>query len=70
MALDFNCCLLVLYFRVGLEMPTIEVRYENLTVKANCHIGSRGLPTLWNVFLNIVEVVISYVVFPSGCFRA
>lgn len=43
--------------RVGIELPTIEVRFENLTVEANCHVGSRGLPTLWNVFLNILEVL-------------
>lgn len=42
--------------RVGIELPTVEVRYENLTVKANCHVGNRGLPTLWNVFRNIIEV--------------
>lgn len=41
--------------RIGVELPTIEVRYENLTVKANCHVGSRGLPTLWNTSLNILE---------------
>lgn len=47
--------------RIGLELPTIEIRYENLTVKANCHVGSRGLPTLWNVFLNILESFASIV---------
>lgn len=51
---EFVCC--VRLFRVGIELPTVEVRYENLTVKANCHVGTRGLPTLWNVFRNIIEV--------------
>lgn len=46
--------------RVGIELPTIEVRFENLTVEANCHVGSRGLPTLWNVFLNILESVAGF----------
>lgn len=45
--------------RVGLELPTIEVRFEDLTVKANCHVGSRGLPTLWNTFLNIMDSIAS-----------
>lgn len=47
--------------RVGLELPTIEVRYENLTVKANCHVGNRGLPTLWNTFLNVMESLVNFV---------
>ena len=34
----------------------MEVRYENFTVKANCHVGNRGLPTLLNVLRNIGEV--------------
>jgi len=42
--------------RVGIELPSVEVRYENFTVKANCHVGNRGLPTLLNVLRNIGEV--------------
>lgn len=41
--------------RVGIELPTVEVRYENLNVDAKCHIGSRALPTLWNTTRNILE---------------
>ncbi|WOL15670.1 hypothetical protein Cni_G24451 [Canna indica] len=44
--------------RVGLELPKIEVRYENLSVKADVHVGSRALPTLWNSTLNILEGII------------
>lgn len=42
--------------RVGIELPTIEVRYEDLSVQANCHVGSRGLPTLLNASRNMIEV--------------
>ena len=42
--------------RVGIELPTVEVRYENLTIQANCYVGNRGLPTLANVVRDIVEV--------------
>eukprot|EP01018_Ginkgo_biloba_P031441 Gb_04574 [translate_table: standard] len=41
--------------KVGIELPTVEVRYENLRVEAECRIGSRALPTLWNVTRNIFE---------------
>ncbi|KAG0587732.1 hypothetical protein KC19_2G187600 [Ceratodon purpureus] len=41
--------------RVGIELPTVEVRYEDLSVQANCHVGNRGLPTLLNVVRDIVE---------------
>ncbi|XP_057870080.2 ABC transporter G family member 35 [Cryptomeria japonica] len=47
--------------KVGIEMPTVEVRYQNLTVDANCLIGSRALPTLWNVVRNSFEVILDSV---------
>ncbi len=46
----------VLLCRVGIELPTIEVRYENLDIDADCFVGGRALPTLSNSFLNIVGV--------------
>jgi hypothetical protein len=42
--------------RVGIHLPTLEVRYENLTIDANCFVGDRALPTLKNATLNFVEV--------------
>ncbi|MQM18092.1 hypothetical protein Taro_051077, partial [Colocasia esculenta] len=41
--------------RVGLEVPKVEVRFKNLTVSADVHIGGRALPTLANCVLNIFE---------------
>ncbi|CAN7074712.1 unnamed protein product [Brassica oleracea var. botrytis] len=41
--------------RVGIKLPTVEVRFEKLTIEADCHIGKRALPTLSNVALNIAE---------------
>ncbi|KAI8558575.1 hypothetical protein RHMOL_Rhmol04G0105600 [Rhododendron molle] len=41
--------------RVGLELPTIEVRFEHLNVHAEAHVGSRALPTLINFTVNFVE---------------
>ncbi|CAL9107922.1 unnamed protein product [Musa textilis] len=43
--------------RVGLELPKIEVRYENLSVEADVSVGSRALPTSWNSTLNIFELL-------------
>nr|XP_028964649.1 ABC transporter G family member 29-like [Malus domestica] len=40
---------------VGIKLPTVEVRFEHLTVEADSHIGSRALPTLPNVTRNIAE---------------
>ncbi|XP_063940613.1 pleiotropic drug resistance protein 3-like isoform X2 [Daucus carota subsp. sativus] len=35
--------------RVGLKFPTVEVRYNNLHVEAECEVVSgKPLPTLWN----------------------
>lgn len=41
--------------KVGIELPTVEVRFENYTVNAKCHVGGRALPTLWNVVRNFFE---------------
>ncbi|TQE12215.1 hypothetical protein C1H46_002140 [Malus baccata] len=41
--------------KVGIKLPTVEVRYEHLTIEADCHVGTRALPTLPNVARNIAE---------------
>ncbi|KAK7244948.1 hypothetical protein RIF29_39777 [Crotalaria pallida] len=41
--------------RVGIEIPKIEVRYENVSVKGDVHVGSRALPSLLNANLDIFE---------------
>ncbi|GAV85816.1 ABC_tran domain-containing protein/ABC2_membrane domain-containing protein/PDR_assoc domain-containing protein [Cephalotus follicularis] len=41
--------------RVGLENPTIEVRFEHLNIEAEAHVGGRALPTIFNFFANIIE---------------
>ncbi|XP_030525586.2 ABC transporter G family member 29-like [Rhodamnia argentea] len=41
--------------KVGIKLPTVDVRFEHLTVEADCHIGSRALPTLPNAAQNIAE---------------
>ncbi|KAH7442213.1 hypothetical protein KP509_03G077000 [Ceratopteris richardii] len=40
---------------VGLTLPTVEVRFQNLSVDANCYIGERAVPTLWNACRNSCE---------------
>lgn len=42
--------------RVHIEFPKIEVRYEDLTVDAYVHVGSRALPTIPNFICNMTEV--------------
>ncbi|XP_010267164.1 PREDICTED: ABC transporter G family member 36-like [Nelumbo nucifera] len=44
--------------KVGIQLPTVEVRFEHLTIEADCHIGSRALPTLPNTARNIAESVL------------
>ncbi|XP_031399616.1 ABC transporter G family member 31 [Punica granatum] len=34
--------------RVGLDVPKVEIRFQNLNIVANVQTGSRALPTLWN----------------------
>lgn len=42
--------------RVGIDIPKIEVRYKNLSVEGDVHVGSRALPTLLNATINTTEV--------------
>ncbi|KAG8087193.1 hypothetical protein GUJ93_ZPchr0010g8360 [Zizania palustris] len=46
--------------RVGLDFPTIEVRYEHLSIDALAHVGSRGLPTFLNTTLNSLESLANF----------
>ncbi|XP_026448913.1 ABC transporter G family member 36-like [Papaver somniferum] len=41
--------------KVGIKLPTVEVRYEHLRIEADCHVGGRALPTLINTARNIAE---------------
>ncbi|CAD6207791.1 unnamed protein product [Miscanthus lutarioriparius] len=43
---------------VGIELPTIEVRYEQLTVEADVIAAGRALPTLWNAATNFLQGLI------------
>ncbi|KAK8972661.1 hypothetical protein V6N11_082590 [Hibiscus sabdariffa] len=44
---------------VGLKLPTIEVRFENLNVEAECKVvhGKPQLPTLWNTVTNMFRAI-------------
>lgn len=42
--------------RVGLEMPSVEVKFRDLTIGADVQIGTRALPTLINYTRDSIEV--------------
>lgn len=44
---------------VGLEVPKIEVRYEDVTITANVNLGNRALPTLPNSFRDVFESILT-----------
>jgi hypothetical protein len=46
---ELLCC------RVGIDMPTIEVRFEHLNVEAEVRVGSSGIPTVLNSITNTLE---------------
>ncbi|ESW34862.1 hypothetical protein PHAVU_001G187800 [Phaseolus vulgaris] len=47
--------------RVGIIIPKIEIRFENVSVEGNVHVGTRSLPTLLNVTLNSFETILGLV---------
>ncbi|KAA8539163.1 hypothetical protein F0562_025855 [Nyssa sinensis] len=52
--------------RVGIDIPKIEVRFENLSIEGDAHAGSRALPTLLNSTINALEGVLGLLrLFPS-----
>ncbi|XP_044472279.1 pleiotropic drug resistance protein 1-like isoform X2 [Mangifera indica] len=52
--------------RVGLDIPTIEVRFEHINVEAEAYIGSRALPTIFNSIVNTLEGFLNYLhILPS-----
>jgi hypothetical protein len=53
---SFSIFVVFVFTRVGIEIPTIEVRYEHLNIEAYAYVGGRALPTLLNSITNQVEV--------------
>ncbi|KAI3947486.1 hypothetical protein MKX01_028391 [Papaver californicum] len=47
--------------RVGIDIPKIEVRFENLSVEADAYLASRALPTLFNATLNAFETILGLI---------
>ncbi|XP_065849073.1 pleiotropic drug resistance protein 1-like isoform X2 [Euphorbia lathyris] len=47
--------------RVGIDMPKIEVRFQNLNIEAEAYIGSRALPTILNFSTNLFEGFLNYI---------
>ncbi|KAK5830953.1 hypothetical protein PVK06_014748 [Gossypium arboreum] len=41
--------------RVGIDLPTIEVRYENLNIEAEAFVGTSALPSVLNFITSIFE---------------
>jgi hypothetical protein len=52
-------CALLLPCRVGIDRPTIEVRFEHLKAEADVRVGTSGLPTVLNSITNTLEEVAS-----------
>ncbi|KAI9122317.1 hypothetical protein K1719_007006 [Acacia pycnantha] len=48
--------------RAGIKIPTIEVRFQNLKVEAEAHVGSRALPSFSNFIVNIFEATIFLII--------
>ncbi|XP_057960203.1 pleiotropic drug resistance protein 1-like [Malania oleifera] len=46
--------------RVGLDLPTIEVRFEHLSVDAAAYVGGRALPTVFNFSVNMLEGFLNF----------
>ncbi|PHT32775.1 Pleiotropic drug resistance protein 1 [Capsicum baccatum] len=45
--------------RVGLDLPTIEVRYEHLNIEADAFVGSSALPTFLNYMTSFIEPLLN-----------
>ena len=41
---------------VGIQLPTIEVRFQHVNVETEAYVGTRALPSFINFPINIIEV--------------
>ncbi|PON71212.1 ABC type transporter protein [Trema orientale] len=52
--------------RVGIELPTVEVRFEHLNVDTETYVGKRALPSFINFPINTIEGFLNYLhILPS-----
>ncbi|KAM0938294.1 putative ABC transporter, AAA+ ATPase domain, ABC-2 type transporter, ABC-transporter [Dioscorea sansibarensis] len=49
------------YDKVGIELPTVEVRFEHVRVEAECYIGNRATPTLLNKVRDVAETLVGLI---------
>ncbi|KAM1009557.1 hypothetical protein ACFX2I_045067 [Malus domestica] len=48
--------------RAGLQLPTVEVRYQNIFVEAECEVvQGKPLPTLWTALKSILSVSVIFI---------
>ncbi|KAL2239345.1 pleiotropic drug resistance protein 2 [Sesamum indicum] len=47
--------------RVGIEIPKLEVRFQNLSIEGDAYVGTRALPTLLNSTLNTLEAALGMI---------
>lgn len=47
--------------KVGIQLPTVEIRFEHLTVEADCYVGTRAIPTIPNAARNLVESLLGVI---------
>ncbi|KAL0427048.1 UNVERIFIED_CONTAM: ABC transporter G family member 32 [Sesamum latifolium] len=52
--------------RVVMDLPKVEVRFQNLTVESFVHVGSRALPTISNFIINMTEALFRQLRIHSG----
>lgn len=45
--------------KVGIVLPTVEVRFEHLTINAEVYVGDRALPSLINFTRDLVESLLA-----------
>ncbi|CAN8312262.1 unnamed protein product [Cochlearia groenlandica] len=45
--------------RVGIDLPTIEVRFDHLKIEAEVHVGGRALPTFLNFISNFADKLLN-----------
>ncbi|KAJ7963070.1 Pleiotropic drug resistance ABC transporter [Quillaja saponaria] len=47
--------------KVGIRLPQVEVRFDHLTIEADCYVGNRALPSLTNSARNIAESILGMI---------
>ena len=51
---------ILIFLRVGIDLPKVEVRYEHLNVEGEAYLASKALPSFTKFYTTVFEVALLF----------